>query len=76
MSNPLNSRVQGTQQPQNAPSAKEQALTLMRRQGIDIPANMENDPNALIQHVMQSGRFPQNRLDMAQQVMQKMFGRR
>lgn len=73
MNNPLNNRPQRTQQPQNV---REQALNLMKQQGIDIPEGRENDPNFLINHVMQSGRFPQNRLDMAQQVMQKMFGRR
>lgn len=54
---------------------KEQALSLMKRQGVSIPQGMENDPRALLQHVMQSGAVPQNRLGMAQQVMQKMFGR-
>lgn len=52
------------------------AMERMKSMGIDIPQGMENDPNALIQHVMQSGRVPTNRLSMAQQVMQRMFGRR
>ena len=66
MSNPLN----------NNQNPREQAMALMKQQGINIPAGMENNPTALLQHVMQSGRVPQNRLGMAQQVMQKMFGRR
>ena len=64
--NPLNSNQ----------SPREQALSLLKRQGVAIPQGMENDPQALIQHVMQSGRVPQNRLSMAQQVMQRLFGRR
>ena len=64
--NPLN-----TQQ-----NPKEQALSLLKRQGVSIPQGMENDPQALLQHVMQSGVVPQNRLNMAQQIMQRMFGRR
>ena len=67
MSNPLNNA-----KPQNA---REQALSLMKQQGIDIPQGMENNPNAILQHVMQSGRVPQNRLGMAQQVMQRLFRR-
>ena len=55
---------------------KKQALNLMKQQGIDVPQGMENNPQAIIQHLMQSGRVPQNRLTMAQQVMQRMFGRR
>lgn len=66
--NPLNNQTQ-----QNP---KEQALSLMKRQGVSIPEGMENDPQALLQHVLQSGRVPQNRLSMAQQVMQRLFGRR
>ena len=52
---------------------KEQALSLLKRQGVSIPQGMENDPQALIQHVMQQGIVPQNRLNMAQQLMQRMF---
>lgn len=58
------------QDPKNA------AIERMKSMGISIPQGMENDPNALIQHVMQSGRVPSNRLNMAQQVMQRLIGRR
>lgn len=61
---------QQTQQPQNP---KEQALNLMKQQGITVPQGMENNPQDIIQHLMQSGRFPQSRLNMAQQMMQRMF---
>lgn len=67
--NPLNS-VNSNQNP------KEQALSLMRQQGIAIPDGMADNPQALIQHVLQSGRIPQGRLGMAQQMMQRLFGRR
>lgn len=63
----------GATQQQNP---REAAMDLMKRQGIDVPEGMENDPQALIQHVLQSGKIPQNRLSMAQQVIQKLFGRR
>lgn len=67
MSNPLNNNNQ---------NPREQAMALMKQQGISVPEGMENNPAALLQHVMQSGKVPQNRLGMAQQIMQKMFGRR
>lgn len=54
---------------------KEQALNLLKQQGIAIPEGMENNPQAIIQHLMQSGRIPQNRLTMVQQMMQRMFRR-
>jgi hypothetical protein len=63
--NPLNNNTQ----PQNP---KEQALNLLRQQGIAIPQGMENNPQGIIQHLMQSGRVPQGRV---QQIMSRMFRR-
>lgn len=57
---------------------KAAAMNRMKELGIEVPEGKENDPNYLIQMVMQSGKVPQNRLGMAQQVMQRMqrmFGR-
>lgn len=64
------------QPPQQAQSPRDAAMALLKQQGIAIPKGMENDPQALIQHVMQSGKVPNGRLPMAQQMMQKMFGRK
>lgn len=72
--NPLNSKNQPTQQAQMQ-NPKEQALNLLRQQGVSIPDGMENNPQGIIQHLIQSGRIPQNRLTMAQQMMQRMFRR-
>ncbi len=66
----------GQQQVQSAQqNPREQALNLMKQQGIPIPEGMENNPQGIIQHLMQSGRVPQNRLTMAQQIMGRMFRR-
>lgn len=65
--NPLNQN-----QPQNP---KEQALNLLKQQGLTIPQGMENNPQGILQHLMQSGRIPQGRFNMAQQLMQRMFKR-
>lgn len=59
-------------QPQQQVSPKEQALNLMRQQGIDIPEGKENDPQYLLQQVMQSGKVPNGRLAMVQQLMARM----
>lgn len=63
--NPLNNNSQ-SQNP------KEQALNLLKQQGITVPQGMENNPQAIIQHLMQSGRVPQGRV---QQIMSRMFRR-
>lgn len=55
---------------------KAAAMSRMKEMGISVPEGMENNPQALLQHVLSSGKVPQNRLSMAQQMMQRMFGRR
>lgn len=60
----------GNQDPKSA------AMSRLKEMGISVPQGMENNPQAIIQHVMQSGKVPNNRLSLAQQIMQRMFGRR
>ena len=59
----------------NQSSPKEQALALMRQNGIQVPDSIMNNPGAIIQHLMQSGRVPQSRFSMAQQIFSRMFRR-
>lgn len=54
---------------------KSAAMNRLKELGISIPEGMENNPQAILQHVLQSGRVPQGRLSMAQQVIQRMFRR-
>lgn len=65
-------------QPQQAQAQdpRSAAMELMKKQGIDVPQGMENNPQGILQHLMQSGRVPQGRLGMAQQMMQRLIGRR
>ena len=63
----------------NAPANQDPrsaAMSRLKEMGISVPQGMENNPQAIIQHVMQSGKVPNNRLSLAQQVMQRMFGHR
>ena len=54
---------------------KTAAMSRMKEMGISVPEGMENNPQALLQHVLSSGKVPQNRLGMAQQIMQRLFRR-
>jgi RIO-like serine/threonine protein kinase len=54
---------------------REQAMNLLKQRGINVPDNIANNPNAIIQHLIQSGQVPQGRLQMAQQMMQRIFRR-
>ena len=67
----------GSQPVQAAPqqNPREQAMNLLRQRGIQIPDGMANNPSAIIQHLMQSGQIPQGRLNMAQQMLSKLFRR-
>ena len=62
----------GNKQPQQQASPKEQALNLMKQQGISIPEGKENDPQFLLQQAIQSGKVPNGRLAMIQQLMARM----
>lgn len=63
----------------NAPvqqqNPREQAMNLLKQRGINIPDGIANNPQAIIQHLMQSGQIQPNRLQMAQQMLSRMFRR-
>lgn len=59
--------------PQQTP--RDAAMEMLKQRGIQIPSGMEDNPHGIIQHLMQSGAVPQQRLQMAQQMMQRMFRR-
>ena len=54
---------------------KDQAMNLLRQRGIQIPDGISGNPQAIIQHLMNTGQIPQNRLTMAQQMLQRMLHR-
>lgn len=60
---------------QTAQNPKDQALALLKQRGISVPNEIAGNPQAIIQHLMQSGHIPQGRLNMAQKMMQRMFRR-
>jgi hypothetical protein len=41
---------------------------MLQQRGLNIPAGM-NDPNQIINHLIQSGQVPQNRLTQIMQIM-------
>lgn len=71
--NPLNAKHPASQVPPQNP--RDAVMNRMKEIGLSVPQGMENDPSALLQHVLQSGKVPQGRLGMAQQMMQRMFRR-
>ena len=59
---------------QSAQTPRDAAISLMKQQGINIPDNISNNPSAIIQHLIQSGAIPQNRVAMAQQMLMQRMG--
>ncbi len=56
--------------PQMQQNPREVAMSMLKQHGIDIPASEMNNPQAIIQRVLQSGKVSQDRLSMIQQMMQ------
>lgn len=65
----------GKTQMQQPTNPKDAAISMLKQKGIQIPDNIANNPQAILQHLMQSGAVPHNRLQMAQQMMQRMLNR-
>lgn len=51
---------------------KQNPMALLQRAGLNVPANL-NDPQQMIQHLMNSGQITQQQYDYARQMAQ-MFG--
>lgn len=50
---------------------KSDPVSVLRSRGLNIPDGM-NNPNQIIQHLLQSGQVPQSRYQQAMQMMQGM----
>lgn len=73
MPNPLfNALGGGNNMMQMLSQLKQNPLALLNRAGFNIPAGL-NSPQAIVQHLTQTGQINQNMLNQAQQMAQ-MFG--
>ncbi len=75
MANPLFNALGGTQtggMMQMLMQLKQNPLGMLQRAGFNIPANISG-PQAILQHLTQTGQINQNQLNQAQQIAQ-MFG--
>lgn len=50
---------------------KQNPMQMLQRAGLNVPQGM-NDPNAIIQHLMQSGQLTQDRYNQLYQMAQQM----
>ena len=49
---------------------RQNPVQVLRQAGLNIPANL-NDPNAIIQHLMNSGQVTQQRYEQARQMAER-----
>lgn len=70
-----NQQVQQMNPAQAISQLKQNPASFLKQAGYSIPANA-NNPNAIIQHLLQSGQIQQNRLTAAQQMISQMMQKR
>lgn len=51
------------------PQIRQNPMNVLRQAGMNVPANL-NDPNAILNHLIQSGQVNQSQLDYAQKMAQ------
>lgn len=54
---------------------KTNPASFLKERGYNIPENM-NDPRSIVNYLMQSGQIGNQKMQMAQQMLQRMMGRR
>ena len=70
MSNPLFNAMQKPIPMQMLMQIKNNPMAFLQRAGMRVPSNM-NDPNAIIQHLLNSGQISQQKYDQARQMAQQ-----
>ncbi len=51
-------------------------MQFLAQRRLNIPQNIQNDPNAIIQHLMNTGQISQERYNMASQMVNRMRNQR
>lgn len=80
--NPLlqSAAPQQNQQQQNpmqyVAEVKNNPVSFLQQRGYQIPENIANDPNAIMNYLLQSGQVANNRLAPAQRMLMQLMGRR
>jgi hypothetical protein len=70
MSNPLYQQMQRPNPMQMLQQLKQNPVGFLRQAGVNIPANL-NDPNAIIQHLLNSGQVSQQRYEQARMMAEQ-----
>lgn len=76
MANPIFNAMggNGNNLPSMLQQLKSNPVQFLMQRKFNIPANVANDPNAIIQHLVSSGQISQDQINRAYQAAQR-FGR-
>jgi len=76
MANPIFNAMggNGNNLPSMLQQLKSNPVQFLMQRKFNIPANVANDPNAIIQHLVSSGQISQDQINRAYQTAQR-FGR-
>ena len=74
MSNPIFNAMQTANPMQMILQLRNNPVAFLQQRGLNIPSNL-NDPNAIIQHLMNSGQISQQSYDRARQMAQQFMRR-
>lgn len=73
MANPLfNSMQQQSNSVLNLQNLKQNPMQFLIQKKFNVPQDIANDPNAIIQHLMNSGQVSQQQYNRAMQMAQKL----
>lgn len=64
----MNNPMMGMNPMQMVQQLKANPIQFLQRAGFNVPSNL-NDPNAIIQHLMNSGQISQQRYEQARQMV-------
>lgn len=70
MSNPLYQQMRSPNPMQMFNQLRQNPAQFLKQAGFNIPANL-NDPNAIIQHLMNSGQVSQQRYEQARKMAEQ-----
>lgn len=67
--------VQTPNQPAPMQTPQAQCREIIQQRGLNVPPNLAGDPQAIMQHLMQSGQIPRAQFEAAGHRFMQMFGR-
>lgn len=76
MSSSMFERLGGQAPQRQQKSPRSVVLERLKDMGIEVPQGMENNPQKLLQHLLQSGTISQDKVNAAQQMAQRLFSQR